>query len=226
VIVVQEVLEVDHFHRIATALGMSPYLAQSQDHLPLRVGLLSRLPVLGFRTLHLWPLWPSCLQATVRLANGYSLTVFGLHLAAYYPWFLELWRTHQVRALLRYIRRTAPGLHLLAGDFNTIAPGDQASLVEAPLWVKAQAWFQLGYIPRWALRSLLDAGYIDCFRELHPKEEGFTFPSPRPQVRLDCVFATPPLAEALRGCQVITGPAKVASASDHLPLLAEFEWEI
>ena len=187
---------------------------------------LSRLPVLEFHTLHLWPVWPSCLQATVRLENGHSLTVFGLHLAAYYPWFLELWRTHQVRALLRYIQRTAPGMHLLAGDFNTIAPGDQASLVEAPLWVKAQAWFQLGYIPRWALRSLLDAGYIDCFRKLHPKEEGFTLPSPRPQVRLDYVFATPPLARTLRECQVITAPGKVASASDHLPVLAEFEWVI
>ena len=40
VVVVQEVLEVDHFQRIATALGMSPYLAQSQGRLPLRVGLL------------------------------------------------------------------------------------------------------------------------------------------------------------------------------------------
>jgi endonuclease/exonuclease/phosphatase family metal-dependent hydrolase len=40
VVVVQEVLEVNHFRQIATALGMSPYLAQSQGRLPLRVGLL------------------------------------------------------------------------------------------------------------------------------------------------------------------------------------------
>jgi exodeoxyribonuclease-3 len=226
VVVVQEVLDADNFQQIATALGMSPYLAQSQGRLPLRVGLLSKLPVLDFRTLHLWPLWPSCLQATVRLKNANSLTIFGLHLAAYYPGFLERWRMHQLRALLRYIRRTAPGMHLLAGDFNAIAPGDQALLMEAPPWVKAQAWFQLGYIPRWALRSLLDAGYVDCFRKLHPKKDGFTLPSPHPQVRLDYVFATPPLARTLRECRVITEPEKVASASDHLPLLAEFEWEI
>ena len=226
VVVAQEVLDADNCQQIATALGMSPYLAQSQSRLPLRVGLLSRLPVLEFRTLHLWPLWPSCLQVTVRLANGHSLTVFGLHLAAYYPWFLELWRTHQIRALLGNIQRTAPGMHLLAGDFNTIAPGDQASLAEAPLWVKAQAWFQLGNIPRWALSSLVNAGYVDCFRKLHPKEEGFTLPSPRPQVRLDYVFATPALARTLRECRVITEPEKVALASDHLPELAEFEWEI
>jgi hypothetical protein len=40
VVVVQEVLDVDRFRQIATALGMSPYLAQSQGRLPLRVGLL------------------------------------------------------------------------------------------------------------------------------------------------------------------------------------------
>ncbi len=225
VIVVQEVLEVDHFHRIATALGMSPYLAQSQGRLPLRVGLLSRLPVLDFRTLRLWPVWPSCLQATVQLASGRSLTVFGLHLAAYYPWFMEWWRTHQVRAVLRYIRQAAPDWHVLAGDFNTIAPRDRASLGQAPLWVKAQAWFQLGYIPRWALGLLLDAGYVDCFRKLCPEEDGFTLPSVDPQVRLDYVFAAPSLNEALRECRVIVSPKAVTSASDHLPVLTEFGWE-
>ncbi len=225
VVVVQEVLEVYHFRQIATALGMSPYLAQSQGWLPLRVGLLSRFPVLDFHTLRLWPVWPSCLQATVQLENGHSLTIFGLHLAAYYPWFLEWWRAHQVRALLRHIRRTAPGWHLLAGDFNAIAPGDRASLGQAPLWVKAQVWFQLGYIPRWTLRPLLDAGYIDCFRELHPEEDGFTLPAVHPQVRLDYVFAAPSLTEALRGCRVITLPKAVTSASDHLPVLTEFGWE-
>jgi exodeoxyribonuclease-3 len=225
VVVVQEVLEVNRFRQIATALGMSPLLAQSQGHLPLRVGLLSRLPVLDFHTLRLWPVWPSCLQATVQLASGHSLTVFGLHLAAYYPWFLEWWRAHQVRALLRYIRRAAPEWHLLAGDFNAIAPGDRASLEQAPLWVRAQAWFQLGYIPRWALRLLLDAGYTDCFRTLHPGEDGFTLPSVSPQVRLDYLFAAPSLTDALRECRVITPPKAVKSASDHLPVLAEFGWE-
>src|ERR671933_19154 len=174
VVVVQEGLEAAPFRRIAAALEMPLCLAETRHRLSLRVGLLSRLPVLDFRTLHLWPVWPGCVQATVQLAKGYSLTVYGLHLAAYYPWFLEWWRVYQVRTLLRYIRRMAPGWHLLAGDFNTIAPGDRASLEQAPLWVKAQAWFQLGYIPRWALGSLINAGYADCFRKLHPEEDGFT----------------------------------------------------
>jgi endonuclease/exonuclease/phosphatase family metal-dependent hydrolase len=53
VVVVQEVLDVEPFWQIAAGLGMSPYLAQSQGRLPLRVGMLSRLPVLDFRTLRL-----------------------------------------------------------------------------------------------------------------------------------------------------------------------------
>jgi exodeoxyribonuclease III len=224
VVVVQEVLEVERFQQIATGLGMSPYLTHSQGRLPIRVGLLSRLPILDFRTLHLWPVWPSCLRATVQLANGHSLTVFGLHLAAYYPWFLELWRMHQIRTLLRYLRQAAPGRHLLVGDFNAIAPGDRALLGQAPLWVKAQVWLQLGYIPRWALGPLLDMGYVDCFRKLYPEEDGFTLPSDHPQVRLDYVFADPSLKDALRECRVITLPKAVTTASDHLPVLAEFGW--
>ena len=226
VVVVQEVREASCFRRIAAALGMTACLAERRHRLSLRVGLLSRLPILDFRTLHLWPVWPACLQATVQLASGCSLTVYGLHLAAYYPWPLEWWRTYQIRTLLRHIRQAAPGQHLLAGDFNTIAPGDQALLAEAPLWVKAQTWFQLGYIPRWTLKTLQDAGYVDCFRTLHPQEDGFTLPALCPQVRLDYVFASPPIDEALSACRVVRSPREVVLASDHLPVLAEFEWEV
>ena len=225
VVIVQEAQGVASFHRIAQALGMTAHIAERPRRSSLRVGLLSRLPVLSSRTLNLWPAWPSCLEATVQLANRHSLTDFGLHLAAYYPWFFEWWRTYQVRVLLRYIRQAAPEQHLLAGDFNTIGPGDQTLLAEAPLWVKAQTWFQLGHVPRWALTPLLDVGYVDCFRKLHPEKDGFTLPSPHPQVRLDYVFAAPPLVESLQGCQVITSPGEVAVASDHLPVLVEFGWK-
>jgi endonuclease/exonuclease/phosphatase family metal-dependent hydrolase len=226
VVVVPEVRGVERFWRIAAALGMAPHLAEGRGRIPLRVGLLSRLPILSFRTLHLWPVWPGCIEATVQPADGFPLTVYGVHLAAYYPWFLEWWRARQVRALLRHVRRTAPGdRHLLAGDFNAVAPGDRVSLAGAPLWVRTQTWFQLGRLPRRALKPLLDAGYVDCFREMHPQEDGFTLPSTGPQVRLDYVFAAPPLAGALSGCRVVTEPAVAASASDHLPVMAEFGLE-
>jgi exonuclease III len=152
-----------------------------------------------------------CSACEQALPDGFRITPSCL----LYPWFFEWWRTYQVRVLLQYIRRSVPEQHLLVGDFNTIGPGDQTSLAEAPLWVKAQTWFQLGHVPRWALTPLLDAGYVDCFRKLHPEKDGFTLPSPHPQVCLDYVFAAPPLVEALQGCQVITSPGEVAVASDH-----------
>jgi len=105
------------------------------------------------------------------------------------------------------------------------APKAGASLAGAPLWVRAQTWFQLGRVPRRALRLLLDAGYVDCFREMRPREDGFTLPSTGPRVRLDYVFAAPALAGALSGCRVVTEPAVAASASDHLPVMAEFGLE-
>ncbi len=39
------------------------------------------------------------------------------------------------------------------------------------------------------------------------------------------VFAAPELAGVLRGCRVVTEPAVAASASDHLPMMAEFGLE-
>lgn len=151
---------------------------------------------------------------------------FGLHLAAYYPWFFEWWCVYQVRALLRDIRQTRPVEHLLGGNFNGFALGDQAQLVEAPLWVRGQMWFRLGRIPGRALRLLLDVGYVDCFRKLRPEEDGFTLPSLRPQVRLDYLFAAPSLTEeALRRCEVVRFPKEVVLASDHLSVMAELTQE-
>jgi endonuclease/exonuclease/phosphatase family metal-dependent hydrolase len=57
---------------------------------------------------------------------------------------------------------------------------------------------------------------------MHPQEDGFTLPSTGPRVRLDYVFAALPLGGALSGCRMVTEPAVAASASDHLPVMAEF----
>jgi endonuclease/exonuclease/phosphatase family metal-dependent hydrolase len=66
---------------------------------------------------------------------------------------------------------------------------------------------------------------VDCFRVLHPNDDGFTLPASDPKVRLDYVFADPALSPALRECRVVTEPAAVKIASDHLPVLAQFETE-
>ena len=71
-VIVQEALGVTRFQQIAAALGMTPRLAENRRRLSLRVGLLSRLPILDFRTLHLWPVWPSSGERRSRTRLRYS----------------------------------------------------------------------------------------------------------------------------------------------------------
>jgi endonuclease/exonuclease/phosphatase family metal-dependent hydrolase len=80
------------------------------------------------------------------------------------------------------------------------------------------------YAPRGAIRPLHKL-YIDCFRHLHPHEWGFTCPAVAPAGRIDYIFASPVLADRLTSCFVITeGRGMPADrASDHLPVVAEFD---
>jgi endonuclease/exonuclease/phosphatase family metal-dependent hydrolase len=71
---------------------------------------------------------------------------------------------------------------------------------------------------------LLEAGYIDSFRHVHPDQLGFTYPSANPATRIDYIFASPELAAHLLDCHELTAGEGVQGrdASDHLPILAEF----
>ena len=83
-----------------------------------------------------------------------------------------------------------------------------------------------GYVPRWVVRRLLDAGYTDCYAALHPDPRTRAFTCPQPEVagRIDYIFASPPLARRLVCCEVLTdAPTRpVTRASDHRPVLARF----
>ncbi len=221
VVIMPEVMRPAVLERMASDLGMAWGVARGPER-GRKVGALSRLPMLALHSFRPPWMWRKCVEISVLLPGGQSLTIFGLHPVPFYSWFFEWWRVQEVRCLLEHIRRTAPGPHLLAGDFNAIAPGDRAVLEGAPLWVKAQLWFQAGRVLHWTLKPLLEAGYVDCFRALHPRDDGFTLPAPSPKVRLDYIFAAPALSASLRECRVVTQPDAVKTASDHLPVLAEF----
>ena len=72
---------------------------------------------------------------------------------------------------------------------------------------------------------LLQAGYIDTFRRLHPDERGFTCPAANPAGSIDFIFASPELAQRLTtACVVAEVPGlKAHEASDHFPVWAEFK---
>ncbi|GCE17849.1 hypothetical protein KDK_16490 [Dictyobacter kobayashii] len=80
------------------------------------------------------------------------------------------------------------------------------------------------YAPRGCIR-LLSEYYTDCFRHLHPHEQGFTCPAAAPAGRIDYIFADPTLVERLEMCHVlVTGEDDFLGehASDHLAVTAEF----
>jgi endonuclease/exonuclease/phosphatase family metal-dependent hydrolase len=81
-------------------------------------------------------------------------------------------------------------------------------------------------IERWTITRLLDAGYVDCFRRVHPRANGYTCATWMPAARIDYVFADPLMAARLQRSEVVGGrrwPDHEATiASDHHPLVAEF----
>jgi endonuclease/exonuclease/phosphatase family metal-dependent hydrolase len=71
---------------------------------------------------------------------------------------------------------------------------------------------------------LIKAGYVDCFRQMHPHDQGFTFHTAKPVGRIDYIFASPELALRLTNSKVITEGDGISGtlASDHFPVYAEF----
>ena len=109
---------------------------------------------------------------------------------------------------------------ILAGDFNTVAPGDVFETAKLPLRVRPFVWLSGGRI-RWrTIQTVLDAGYVDAFRALHPDDPGLTLPTPIPHVRLDYVFVPRGDAGRVVRCEVVRA-GTAATASDHFPVIAD-----
>ncbi len=224
VVVMPEVMHLAILERMASELAIEECRLANGPDGGRRVGVLSRLPILSWRSLPVGRAWREGVELSVCPGGGRLLTIYGLHLRALNAWSLASWRTQEMRIVLEHIRRAAPSPHVLAGDFNAIVPGDQVRAVWnlTRLWAQARLWFQVGPVMRRALRPLLEAGYVDSFRTLHPRDDGFTFPASGPKARIDYVFADPVLRPTLRECRVVTQPDAVKIASDHLPVVAEF----
>jgi exodeoxyribonuclease-3 len=91
-----------------------------------------------------------------------------------------------------------------------------------PRWIRAMVWLSGRDIARDTIQVMLDEGYVDAWRTLHPADPGYTFPTWDPHVRLDYVFTPQRYASRLRACEVVREPdVVVRTASDHLPLAVE-----
>ena len=152
--------------------------------------------------------------------HGGEWRVFGVHLSAVHAAWTERRRLFELRSLLASIARHQHGPHALVGDFNTVAPGDMLDVRLLPARLRALVWLSGGRV-RWrTIQAVLDAGYRDAFRHLHPDRVGCTFPSVNPHVRLDYLFVPEALLTTVERCEVRDGP-ETHDASDHLPIVGE-----
>ena len=82
------------------------------------------------------------------------------------------------------------------------------------------------FIERWTVTRMLDSGYTDCWRSVHPEGDGYTCATWLPAARIDYVWADPPMAARIAGCEVVGGDGRAdpdaQAASDHFPVVAEF----
>jgi exodeoxyribonuclease-3 len=213
-VVLQEATRPGVVKRIAEATGMT-WWASHPGH---SVGAMSRLPIEH----HQWHRpWPSRRAFLEIVPAGDRLRVFGVHLSAVHSNWTEQLRGRELRALLKGIERHQHGFHVVTGDFNTLAPGEELPVEKLPYRLQAIVWLTGGRI-RWeTVQILLDAGYVDSYRLLHPGDPGFTFPTWDPHVRLDYAFVPAAARDRLRGSRVVADADGLARASDHLPLLTE-----
>jgi exodeoxyribonuclease-3 len=154
---------------------------------------------------------------------GAGFSVFGLHLSAVHSSWTERRRMREIRALLGLISRRAETPHILAGDFNTLAPGEPLDARQLPPRLRALVWLSGGSVKYQTIQIVKGAGYVDGYRLKHPDDKGYTFPTWSPHVRLDYFFFPATLAASLADCRVMNDAPVFKEASDHFPLLARIE---
>jgi endonuclease/exonuclease/phosphatase family metal-dependent hydrolase len=202
--------------RLAAETGMKTWAAQPGYSL----AFISRVEI----ALHQWHRPAGARHPFLEIAPaGTQFRIFGLHLSAVHSNVTELRRVRELRATLAGIEEHRAGFHVLTGDFNTLAPGDVLDVRRLPLRLRPMIWLGGGKI-RWrTIQIMLDAGYVDAYRQLYPLEKGYTFPTWDPHVRLDYVFLPAAYADCLKACRIVSEIPEVAQASDHFPLLAQLE---
>lgn len=214
-VVLQEAVRPRVVERLAAETGMNVWASRPGQSL----AFMSRNEIAHYE----WHRPPGARHPFLEIVPaGSEFRIFGLHLSAIHSNWTERRRIREIGALLEGIKRHQEGFHALLGDFNTIAPGETLEARMLPARLRALLWLG-GAIQYRTIQILLNAGYMDGYRSLHPLKKGFTFPTYAPHVRLDYIFLPAAFADRLKVCEIIQGDATAIEASDHFPLLAHLE---
>jgi endonuclease/exonuclease/phosphatase family metal-dependent hydrolase len=192
-------------------------------------GFLSNVPVREFD----WRQPPRTRHALleVTLDDGFP-RLFVLHLRAWFSNWSERQRARELRRLLNGIKdqlkreKNAFAFHILAGDFNALAPGEAFDSSPMPRWIRGMVWLSGRDIARSTIAMMQAEGYVDAWRALYTDQEndpGYTFPVWKPHVRLDYVFTPAEFCSRFTACEVRKIPDEARTASDHFPLLVEMD---
>lgn len=215
-VVFQEATDPVVIERLASATD-SPYWSAQRSH---SIAYISRIKI----AYHEWHYPAGAKHSFLEIVpDGSETRIFGLHLSARFSKWDERQRAREIRNLLQGIERHQSGFHVLVGDFNTLAPGEVLQVQKMPAWIRALVWISGRDIQRETIQVMLDAGYADGYRRLHPDIKGYTFPTWDPHLRLDYVFVPTAFADRLKTCEVITEAPALTQASDHLPLLVHLD---
>lgn len=130
-----------------------------------------------------------------------------------------------LEALKNYLTTLDPNsLIIVGGDFN-VAPFEVD--VYSPDLMKDRLLYSLA--ERKAMRSILNAGFIDLYRMHNPKGHDFSWWDYRERafannagLRIDFLLANPKLADLLSMAYIDTEPRKQPECSDHTPVVAKF----
>jgi len=215
-VVLQEATDTRVVERLSEETGLKTWAA----HKGRSIAYLSRVPVKR----HEWHRPRGSRRHFMEIElEGSSLVVFGIHLSAVHSFWTERRRMRELRSLLAWVETRGAGVHVMVGDFNTLAPGELLDAQKLPPRLRALVWLSGGRVRYQTIQNLLAAGYTDAFRRLHPEDLGHTFPTWDPHVRLDFVFTPTRHELRVNDCRVLADNPKVKEASDHFPLLAELE---
>jgi endonuclease/exonuclease/phosphatase family metal-dependent hydrolase len=194
------------------------------------VAILSRVPVLDFEAFNEVDIGGEIVRirhvfthATLQLA-GEPVHVLGVH---FRPGLYRAERELEARALLTILDGLPPGESVwIGGDFNSYSPVDVApgSLTPPDYAAGADPAEEKGWEP---LGYLLDRGYADAFRSLHPYSLGYTqgtaafIPGDVPMQRVDFLACSP--GSPWRLVQVETADdAGGDIGSDHYAVFASY----
>lgn len=185
------------------------------------VATLSHYPIIESHIHRTPPLTQAALETVLQLPNE-RIRIFNVHLLPYLLLPFEIRRWQAVGKLLEIIRSRQVMPTLIVGDLNAIAPKDRVLQHLNPPRMRRVMAMQFNIVFHFAISRLLNAGYTDCYRRLHD-DDGFTWMTGNRTTRYDYVMADNMMTSRLRSCCVLDDDEAINSASDHLPLIAEFD---